>query len=65
MVDKNVLRFEVSVGDEVVMSVGHSTDNLLKEEPGVVFVDVIVLNVVVEFTALGEFHDDKDIVGCV
>ena len=53
------------MGDEVVMSVGHSTDNLLKEEPGVVFVDVIVLNVVVEFTALGEFHDDKNIVGCV
>lgn len=65
MVNEDILRFEISVCDEVVVSISDSADNLFEEKPGVIFMDIVVLNIVIEFTPFGEFHDDEDIVGCI
>lgn len=53
------------MGDEVGMGVGHSTDDLLEKEAGILFSDVVVLDIVVELATLCEFHDDEDVVGGV
>ena len=65
MVNEDILRFEISVCDKVVVSISHSADNLFEEKSGVIFMDIVVLNIVIEFTPFGELHDDEDIVGCI
>lgn len=65
MVDENVLRFEVSVSDKIGVGVGDTVDDLFEEETGIFLVDIVVLDVVVEFSPLCEFHDDEDVVGGV
>jgi hypothetical protein len=47
------------------MSVSHATDYLPKEKPCFVFADIIILYVIVQFSSICEFHDDKDVVGGV
>jgi hypothetical protein len=53
------------VGDEIEMSILHPTDDLPEEELGLVFRDIIILYVVVEFAAVCEFHDDEDVIGSI
>lgn len=47
MVDKDVLRFEVSVSDKIGVGVGDPADNLFEEEAGIFLVDIVVLDVVI------------------
>ena len=51
--------------NQIVMGVGYPTDNLLKEEPLILLGNVVVLDVVIEFAALREFHNHEDIVGSI
>ena len=49
--------------DKVSVRISNSADNLLEKEAGILLGDVVILYVVIEFSALGKFHDNKDVVG--
>ena len=49
--------------DKVSVRISNSADNLLEKEAGILLGDVVILYVVVEFSTLGKFHDNKDVVG--
>ena len=51
--------------DEVEVGIGDPADDLLEEKPGIILTDVIILNVVVQLSTLGEFHNDEDVVAGV
>jgi hypothetical protein len=51
------------MGDEVEMGISDSGDDLSEEEPGLLLGDIVILNVIVELAAVGQFHDDEDVVG--
>lgn len=47
------------------MRVLHSTDDLPEKKLGLIFRDIIILDVIVEFSSICEFHDDEDIIGSI
>lgn len=53
------------MGNEVVVGVWDSADDLFEKETGVFFTDFVILNVVVELSAFCEFHDDENVVAGV
>jgi hypothetical protein len=50
--DEDVFGFEVAVGDEVMVGVGNSSDDLPEEEASISFADLVILYVVIEFSSL-------------
>lgn len=53
------------MGDEVEMRVAHPADDLPEEEARLLLADVVILDVVVQFSSVGQFHDHEDVVGGV
>lgn len=65
IVNQNIFGFKVAMCDEVGMCICDSADDLFKEEASLILTDIIVLDVIVEFSAFSVFHYDKDVVGGV
>lgn len=51
--------------DEVEVGIGDPADDLLEEKSGIVLTNIVILNVVVQLSTLGEFHNDEDVVAGV
>jgi hypothetical protein len=45
------------------MSVSYPTNDLLKKEFGFLFGKDIIVDIIVELSTLGVFHNDEDIIG--
>lgn len=59
---QNILKFEIPVNEIVLMAIQHSFNNLLEESVAGIFVQPAPLdNVIEQFTALEEFHNDGDL----
>ena len=62
LVDEDVFGFEVAMGDMILMDVLDSVDDLLKVEAGLFLVNGGILDVFVEFSLGGEFHDHENVI---
>lgn len=49
--------------DEIEMRVPDTTDDLPEEKSGLFLGDIVILYVIVKFSAVCQFHDDEDVVG--
>jgi hypothetical protein len=47
------------------MGVPDPTDYLLEKKLGLLLTDIVILNIIVELSALSQFHDDEDIISGV
>jgi hypothetical protein len=59
---QNIFKFEIPVNETILMTIQHSFNNLLEESVAGIFVQPASLdNVIEQFTALEEFHNDGDL----
>lgn len=58
MIQKQVLRFQISMNDAQFVKVFDTTDDLLEELAGLCFLQLLLLHdVVKEFASVDELHD--------
>lgn len=53
------------MGDEIEVGVFDCFDDLSEEDFGLLFSELILIDVLIEFSSFSHFHDDEDICGCV
>ena len=64
LIQQQILRLKIPVNDVVTVAIFHAGDDLLEEPPGVVLLQLAVLNdVVEEFSAGDVFHHHEDVGG--
>lgn len=64
-VEEDVFGFEVSVGDEVEVGCFDPRDDFAEEVFGLLFVDIIILDVVIELSFFGHLHHNENVGCCV
>ena len=50
------------MSDKVLMSIVHTSHDLLEDASRLIFRDLVALDVIIEFSSLGQLHYDEDVV---
>ena len=53
------------MGNQIVVRIWNPADNLFEKEPSIILTNVVILDIVVEFSPLCKFHNNKNVVACV